>query len=229
MRSVGILLATALFFSLPGFFSNSLWAEEGVPQLPKFYLNDKPATLTVQDLSGFGTRPLRLLVQRNNRAHKDELIQVNALGAREGEDLKIVLAVPTSGMRATLYKILHEADGSRYLSMLTSVFFDKPGETVYQEKIGPFREAFFIVTFEKADSPEEKDINVRYFEERVRKLVIGAYKTNFLFSSLKLKMKDFADPDTKAFFERDAQLLVDRLMDPRRIFLIRLWKAGKST
>ncbi len=204
-------------------------ATEKLPQLPKFFLNNKPVTPTVQDLSGFGTRPLRLLVQRNNRAHKDELIQVYALGAREGEDLRIALAVPMPGMRVTLYKILHEMDGSRYLSMPTSVYFDEPGETPYREKIGPFREAFFLITLEKTDSSELKDINIRYFEERVRKLVIGAYKTNFLFSSLKLKMKDFADPDAKTFFERDAQLLVDRLMDPRRIFLVRLWKAGQST
>lgn len=229
MRRIWVVLAATLFLSLPGFSSNLLKADEAVPPLPKFYLNDKPVVLTVQDLSGLGTRPLRLLVQRNNRAHKEELIQVYALGAREGEDLRIQLATPMPGMRVTLYKILHEPDGSRYLNMPTSVYFDKPGETLYQEKIGPFREAFFIVTFEKTDLPEAKDVNVRYFEERVRKLVIGAYKTNFLFSSLKLKMKDFADPDAKVFFERDVQLLVDRLVDPRRIFLIRLWKAGKLT
>ncbi|MEI7750853.1 MAG: hypothetical protein WCJ71_02080 [Candidatus Omnitrophota bacterium] len=229
MRRSWVVLAVTLFLSLSGASSNLLRAEETVPQLPKFYLNDKPAVLTVQDLSGFGTRPLRLLVQRNNRAHKEELIQVYALGAREGEDLRIQLGVPVPGMRVTLYKILHDADGARYLNMPTSVYFDKPGETLYQEKIGPFREAFFIITFEKTDASEKKDFNVRYFEERVRKLVIGAYKTNYLFSSLKIKMKDFADPDAQAFFERDAQLLVDRLMDPRRIFLIRLWKAGRST
>jgi len=226
MRCVRIVLAVALLLSSPGI---SLRAEENIPQPPKFFLNGEPASLTIQDLSGFGTRPLRLLVQRNNRAHKDELMQVYALGAREGEDLKVELAAPLPGMRVTLYKILHEPNGSRYLSMPSSVYFDKPGETFFQEKLGPFREAFFIITFEKTDSSERKDINVRYFEERVRKLVIGAYKTNFLFSSLKIRMKDFADPDAKVFFERDAQLLVNRLMDPRRIFLIRVWKAGKAT
>jgi hypothetical protein len=224
VKGVQIAGVAALFFLII-FPWDLLRADEGIPHPPKFYLNGKPATLTVQDLSGFGTRPLRLLVQRNNRAHKDELVQVYAVGAREGEDLKIVLETPLPGMRVTLYKILHEQSGARYLSMLKSVYFDKSGQTLYQEKIGPFREAFFIATFEKTDSAEEKDINIRYFEERVRKLVIGAYKTNFLFSSLKIKMKDFGDPDAKAFFERDAQLLVDRLMDPRRIFLIRLWKA----
>jgi hypothetical protein len=229
MRCAGRVFVVALFFSFLFFFPSSLRADEDVPQLPRFYLNHKPVVLTVQDLSGFGTRPLRLLVQKNNRAHKDELMQVYALGAREGEDLQIELVAPMPGMRVTLYKIVHETDGSRYLNMPISVYFDKPGETIYQEKIGPFREAFFIIAFEKADSSEEKDVNVRYFEERVRKLVIGAYKTNFLFSSLKLKMKDFADPDAKAFFERDAQLLVDRLMEPRRIFLVRLWKIEKST
>jgi hypothetical protein len=190
-------------------------------------LNGKPAALTVQDLSGFGTRPLRLLVQKNNAVHEDELIQVYALGVREREELGIVLATPLPGMRVTVYKILHERDRSRYLSMPATVYFEKPGETTYREKIGPFREAFLIIAFEKTDSPDEKDINVRYFEERVRNLVIGAYKTNLMFSSIKLKMKDFADPDAKGFFERDAQLLVNRLKDPRRIFLIRLWKAGK--
>jgi hypothetical protein len=224
VRRVRGVFVAALLFSLLGIFQAPLRAEEDVPPLPGVFLNDKPAVLTVQDLSGFGTRPMRLLVQRNNRAHKQELIQVYALGVRAGEDLRVALAAPCAGMRATLYRIAHESDGSRYLSMPTSVYFDKQGETLYREKVGSFREAFFIITFEKTESPEEKDMNVRYFEDRVRKLVIGAYKTNFLFSSLKIKMKDFADPDAQAFFERDAQLLVSRLIDPRRIFLVRFWK-----
>jgi hypothetical protein len=228
MKRVLTVLAAALFFSLPAIPERSLIAEEGAPQLPKFYLNGEPVTLTVQDLSGFGTRPLRLLAQRNNRKHRGEFIQAYALGAREGEDLRIEMASPLPGMRVTLYKILQEPDGSRYLSMPSSVYFDKPGETLYRGKTEPFREAFFIIVFEKTDSPGEKEINVRYFEERVRRLSVAA-KTNFLFSSLKLKMKDFGGPEAGEFFERDAQLLVDRLIDPRRIFLVRLWKAAKPT
>ncbi|MBI4711486.1 MAG: hypothetical protein HY767_03375 [Candidatus Omnitrophica bacterium] len=228
MKRVWVVLVAALFLSPSGLFPSPVMAGENVPEVPKFYLNNKPADLTVQDLSGFGTRPLRLLVQRNNRAHKEELMQAYALGAREGEDLRIKLSAPLPGMRVTLYKILQEPDGARYLSMPASVYFDKPGETPYREKIGPFREVFFIAVFEKTDSPDEKEINVRYFEERVRRLSVAA-KTNFLFSSLKLKMKDFGGPEAGEFFERDAQLLVNRLIDPRRIFLIRIWKADRST
>jgi hypothetical protein len=227
-KPVWIVSVAVLFFSFAGIFSGLLSAAEEAPPLPKFYLDGKPVALTVQDLSGLGTRPLRLLVQRNNRTHGDELIQVYALGLREGEDLQVGLATPLPGMRVTLYKILHETDGSRYLTMPSSVYFNKPGETIYREKIEPFREAFLIIAFEKTDSPNEKNINVRYFEERMRNLSIGAYKTNLLFSSLKLKMKDFADPEAKGFFERDAQLLVNRLVNPRRLFLVRLWRAGKA-
>lgn len=224
-KHVLIFLAAGLFFSLSGISPRSLTAAEGVPRLPEFYLNDEPAAVTVQDLSGLGTRPLRLLVQRNNRAHHDELIQVYALGAREGETFGIKLAAPLPGIRVTLYKILHEPDGARYLSMPSSVYFARPGETFYREKVAPFREAFFIIVFEKTDSPDEKEINVRYFEERARRLSIVA-KTNLFFSSLKLKMKDLSGPEADEFFERDAQLLVDRLIDPRRVFLIRIWKVA---
>lgn len=229
MRSGRILnlFAMAMIVSFAYSSSNSLVAGEDVPQLPKFYLNGEPVALTVQDLSGLGTRPLRLLVQRNNRAHGDELFQVYALGIREGDDLRVDLAASLPGVRVTLYKILHEPDGSRYLSMPLSVFFDEARETTFREKVGPFREEFLIAVFEKTDSPNEKNINVRYFEERVRKLSIAAYKTNFMFSSLKLKMKDLAENGAGQFFERDAQLLVGRLIDPRRIFLVRLWKADK--
>lgn len=220
-------VVAGLFFSLSGGSPHSLIASEDIPRLPKFYLDGTPVTPTIQDLSGFGTRPLRLLVHRNNRAHHEELIQVYALGAREGEDLRMEFAAPVAGMRVTLYKILQEPDGARYLSMPSSVYFDKPGETLYKETVAPFREAFFIIVFEKTDSPAEKEINVRYFEERARRLSIVA-KTNLFFSSLKLKMKDFADPETDKFFERDAQLLVDRLILPRRIFLVRLWKAAPT-
>lgn len=202
-----------------------LAADELVPELPKFYLNGEPAAVTVQDLSGLGTRPLRLLVERNNRAHKDALMQVFALGAREGDALTMELALPEPGIRATIYKIFHGKDGARYLSMPLSVYFDEARESVYREKVGPFTEEFFIIVFEKTDSPDEKNVNVRYFEERVRDLKIASYKTNFLLSSLKIKMKDFGGEQAGAFFERDAQLLFDRLTRPRRIFLVRVWKA----
>jgi hypothetical protein len=202
-------------------------AEEAVPELPKFYLNGAPAILTVQDLSGLGTRPLRLLVERNNRAHKDAVMQVYALGAREGDELAAALALPGPGIRATVYKILHEEGGARYLSMPLSVYVDETREAVYREKVGPFKEEFFIIVFEKTDSPDEKNINAHYFEERVRNLKIASYKTNFMLSSLRIKMKDFGGEKAGEFFERDAQLLFDRLIQPRRIFLVRIWKAGK--
>lgn len=226
-RRIGVVAAGLIFF----FSSNSshlLMAKEDVPHLPKFYLNDKPVTPTIQDLSGFGTRPLRLLVQRNNRARHEELIQVFALGAREGADLGIRMEAPVAGMRVTLYKILQEPDGARYLSMPSSVYFDKPGENLYRETVAPFREVFFVIVFEKTDSPDEKEVNVRYFEERVRRLSIAA-RTNLFFSSLKLKMKDLSGPETQEFFERDAQLLVDRLIHPCRVFLIRIWKDDPPT
>jgi hypothetical protein len=168
------------------------------------------------------------LIRRNNKARGEEWIRVHALGAREGDELRVAFESPLPGMRVTFYKILRSENGLRYLSMPDSVYFKEPGEKSFQEKIEPFREEFFIIVFEKTDSPDEKDINVRYFEDRVRNLVIGSYKTNWNLSSLKLKLKDFADDQAKDFYERDAQTLIDRLIDSRRIFLIRIWKAGKA-
>jgi hypothetical protein len=223
---IWIVSLAAFLFSCARLSSPVFAADEALPQVPKFFLNDKPAVLTVQDLSGLGTRPLRLLVQRNNRARGDEMFQVYALGAREGEELGVALALPSPGVRATIYKILHEPGGARYLSMPLSVYCEEARETVYREKVGPFKEEFFIIVFEKTDSPHEKNVNERYFEERVRNLKIAAYKTNILFSSLKIKMKDFGSDQAGEFFERDAQVLVDRLIHPKRIFLVRIWKAA---
>ena len=90
--------AATFLLILPFFFLSVLSAEENVPDLPRFFLNDKSAALTVQDLSGFGTRPLRLLVERNNKVHQEELIQVYALGAAEGDEIKVLLSVPVPGM-----------------------------------------------------------------------------------------------------------------------------------
>lgn len=222
---IRIVFAMVMIFSFVCFHSSSFASAEDSPPVPEFYLNGQPAVLTVQDLSGLGTRPLRLLVQRNNRAHGDELFQVYALGIKEGDDLRVDLADPLPGVRVTLYKILHEPDGSRFLNMPLSIYLDETRKTTFQEKVGPFREEFLIAVFEKTDSPNEKNVNVRYFEERVRKLSIAAYKTNFMFSSLKLKMKDLGQNEIGKFFERDVQLLVARLVNPRRVFLFRLWKA----
>ena len=200
-------------------------AEEVRPPLPKFYLNGRPAPVTVQDLSGLSTRPLRILVQRNNRARQTEFIQTYAIGVKAGDALTAELTVPSPGVRATIYKIIREKKGPRYLSMPFSAYFAEPDVSLYEEQIGDFKEEVFVVIFEKVQSPDEMNVQIRYFQDQVRQLVLASYKTNLMLSSLKFKMKEFGENGTKKFFERDAQLLVDRLSHPQQIFLIRLWRA----
>lgn len=209
----GVLLAVPPFAS----------AEEAVPQAPEIFLNGKPGNVTVQDLSGFGTRPLRLLVERNNRVRGEGFIGVYALGVRKGDELAAELVIPLPGTRATVYKIAREEDGHRYVSMPFSVYFPEAGAGRYQQRIESPDEEFLVAVFERTDSPDEKNIQVRYFEERVRKLAVS-FKTNLMFSALKMKMKDLAADEAEKFFERDAQLLIDRLKAPQRILLIRLWR-----
>ena len=223
MKRVWIITFCTLILMFAVSLRNSHAAEKAVPPLPRFFLNGAPGNVTVQDLSGFATRPLRLLVERNNRARGEALIQVHALGAREGDDLRMEWAVPTAGTRASLYRVLHDAKGGRFLSMPVSGYFPKPGESNYREIVEPFREEFFILVFERTGGPANKNLNIRFFDEPGRKLAMAAYETNLLFSSLTFKMKDASGK----FIERDAQFLVDRFTHLQRIFLIRIWKANR--
>ncbi len=216
-------LLTVIFTMLA--FAASLKAGEPDSSTPRILLNGQPAEVTVQDLSGFGTRPLRLLVNRNNKARGEGFLRVYALGVSDGDLLTAELAVKTAGVRATVYRIFRETDGGpRYLSMPSSNYFPEPKTGEFHERVESAGEEFLVFVFEKTDAAGEKNIQVRYFEERVRKLVIAAFKTNLTFSSLKLKMKDFGGDETAHFFERDAQLLIDRMTAPQEILLFRLWK-----
>ena len=194
-------------------------------QAPSILLNGKPAEVTVQDLSGFGTRPLRLLVHRNNKERGEGFLRVYAVGVHDGDELKVTLAARAPGVRSTVYKIFREkSEGPRYLSMPASTYFDVPSIEEYRESITSYGEEFLVFVSEKTEAANEKNIQVRYFEERVRKLVIASFKTNMTFSSLKLRMKDFGGDETEKFFERDAQFLIDRMTRPQEIVLLRLWK-----
>lgn len=221
-----LVLLVLILNVFPFFCAGNLYAEDTTLQIPKISLNGKPGNVTAQDLSGLGTRPLRLLIQRNNKTRGKEFMQIYALGVNAGDDLSAELLIDTPGTRMTVYKIAQEAGGPRYLSMPASAYFAEMKTAIYQEKIEDLREEFLIFVFEKTGKPDEKNIQIRYFEERVRKLVLASYKTNFFFSSLKLKMKDLGGGETEKFFERDAQLLIDRMDHPQRIILLRLWKAG---
>ncbi|HOW58928.1 MAG TPA: hypothetical protein PLO78_04280 [Candidatus Omnitrophota bacterium] len=212
-----------LFFLLVIVSSSSL-AFEADSDTPRIFLNGKPAHVTVQDLSGLGTRPLRILVNRNNKLRGDHFFSVYAVGVRIGDDVTAELAVRVPGIRVTVYRIFRESDDLRYLSMPASIYFSSPKVSEYKQRIENFPDEYLILVFEKTNSPDEKNIQIRYFEDRVRKLVIASYKTNMILSSLKLKMKDFGGDETSKFFERDAQLLIDRMNDPQQIRLIRLWK-----
>ena len=187
--------------------------------------NGQPAEITVQDLSGFLSRPLRLLVERNNRARGDRFVQVSALGVAPGDDIAVELKAPVPGVRATVYRIFRENEGPRYVEMPLSVYLPaEPEPAVFKERIDSPRDEYLIFVYEKTDSPDEKEIQVRYFEERVRKLAIDSFKTNLFFSSLKLRMKDLSEGELGQFFERDAQLLIDRMIRPQKIVILRLWK-----
>jgi len=219
----GIILGLILMtdFCLPCVFADG----DVIPQRPRILLNGAPAVVTIQDLSGLGTKPLRLLVQRNNQAHGDELMQVFAVGAHTGDVLRLEWAAPTPGTCVTLYRVLHGLKKTdRFLSMPVSSYFAEPGVTSYEEPVEPFREEFFILVFDKTGDAAIKNLNVSYFEEPGRRLAMTSYKTNLLFSSLRFKMKDPGG----GFVERDAQTLVDRFTNLQRIFLIRVWKADRA-
>lgn len=226
MKRVGTTFLLVLFF-LGAIFVPGSRADDAaaIPSRPRILINGEPATVTIQDLSGLGTRPMRLLVERNNRQRGDELMQVYAVGARTGDQLRLEWAAPTPGTRATLYRVFHGLTKTdRYLNMPVSVYFTEPGATSYEEKVDPFREEFFILVFETTGDAAVKNMNVSYFDEPGRRLSMASYKTNFLFSSLKFKMKD----PRGGFIERDAQDLVDRFTGLQRIFLIRVWKADRA-
>ncbi len=211
-------------FSIFTFTADGI-SEENTRPGPAVFLNGVPANVTVQDLSGIGTRPLRLLVHRNNKAHGKDLIRVFAAGVRNGDAFTAVFTTGQPGVRTTVYRIFREhPDGPRYVSMTASVYFDAPRSGEFRERITSEGEEFLIFVQEKTDAPDEKNIQVRYFEERVRRLVITSFRTNLIFSSLKLKMKDYGGEASQAFFERDAQTLIDRLVRPQEIVLLRLWK-----
>lgn len=194
----------------------------------KLFRNGQPAEITVQDLSGFVSRPLRFLAERNNRARGDQFFQVNALGVASGDELTAELRSPEPGTRATVYRIFRENDGPRYLGMPLSVYLPAvPEPAIFKERIDSWGEEFLVFVFEATNSPGEKEVQVRYFEDRVRKLVISSFKTNLFFSSLGVKMKDLSEGEAGRFFERDAQLLVDRMIAPSKIAILRLWKIKK--
>lgn len=219
MKKIVLILLAGVFVAFP----ELLFAEgEDVSQVPMILRNGTPAQVTLQDLSGLAARPFRLLVSRNNEARGEGFGQVYAVGVRKGDELDVPIVTVLPGTRVTLYRISHEKDDKLHVSMPFTEYFPEPAVGRYRERLGPVEEEFWVLVFEKTDSKDEKNIQVRYFEERVRQLVIMSFKTNLMLSSLKLKMKDYADEDSEKFV-RDAQLLVDRLKSPQKVVVVRLW------
>ena len=215
---------TAVFFILVfgSFTPPILMGAEAAPERPHFYLNGKLETPTIQELGGIGARPLRCLVERNNKSHKDEWVQVYAMGTHQGDDLKIEWGAPAAGMRVSVYKLMKNSEGDRFFTLPLSIFHGEEGKTVYQEKIAPYRSEYLIITFEKTDSPHKKSANLLYFEDKKRNLLVKSMRPNLKLTSLKLKMQDVASQEKSFTF--DVQELIDRFINPQRIFIIRLWK-----
>ncbi len=200
------------------FFSSLPVAAEEIP-LPAVYLNGKVVKTTVQELGGIGTKPLRALVKKNNKAHGDELIQVYAMGTRDGDHLRIDIERLAPGVRATFYKLRRDTEGNRDFTMPLSIYSDKIS---YYEKIAPYKSEYLIIVFEKTDRAEKKSANQIYFEEHPGNLIVKTMKPNLKLSSIKLKMQDSAGKEKT--FSYDAQELIDRFVNLQRIFVVRLWR-----
>lgn len=197
-------------------------AAEDLPRAPAFYKNGKAEAPTVQDLGGIGTRPLRILVEKNNKAFGDELIQVYAAGTHVGDEFRFEFGEPAPGIRVTVYKLFRETNGSRYFTMPMSFYSGEVKDAVYRDKVTPYRSQYLIIVFEKTGAPEVRSANQLYFEECERNLSVTSIRPNLKFCSLRFKMKDLASDDD--FFTKDVQELIDRFIQPQRIFVYRLWK-----
>lgn len=224
LRKTVWVLAVLIIFSA----SAIGFASEEAPRLPRIYKNGQAETPTVQELGGIGARPLRALVNKNNEARGGEpWVLVHATGTHLGDQLRMELDPPAPGMRVTVYKLFRNMEGDRFFTMPLSMYHGKTNRPIYQEKIAPYRSKYLIVVYEKTGSPEKKSLNQLYFDECMRNLAVTSIKPNYKFCSLKFKMKDLAS-DEKAF-TKDVQELIDRFIEPQRIFVLRLWKWKEKT
>lgn len=195
---------------------------------PRISRNGAAADVTVQELTGIVSRPFRVLIDRNNAKREDKYLRVHALGVTAGDILTAVLAAPEPGIRASVYRIFRLVkDGPRYFTMPLSVYLpDSTAPVLYTERIDSAGEEFLVFVFEQTGSRDNKGLQVRYFETPGLRLTIPQFRPNLWLTSFKLRMKDLAAGDNAPIFERDAQLLIDRLVNPKRVVILRLWKYG---
>ncbi len=192
------------------------------PSRPEVFINGQSADVTIQDLSGLATKPMRLLREQNNRAYADEIIQVYAVGAKTKDVIRLKWKSTIPKTRVTLYRVFHGLEKkNRFFDMPITEYYDDAGDGEYEEIITPFQEEFFLLIFERVLNSNDITPNVEYFKKMGTRVSIASYKTNLLFSSLKFKMGD----STGKVIERDAQYLIDRFNRLERVFLLRVWKA----
>jgi hypothetical protein len=222
--------------------------ERRPPMIEVTRRNGEAVPLEPEDLSGLQAIPLLNVKHRLEKQFYEGFVSLYKMRVPQGEVVTGTHTLQDGPMRLTVYQISKERKGVRKVRVLASGFHPKGEVATFTSPIDDLEENVFLVTAEKVSSDTELNSHLKYMNAQGNMILLKGYSTNWGMTKLKFELsgraaskdkneaevtdkgkdkgKDKARDKKEDTFVRDADWLIERLLNPQWVMLVRVDSKG---
>jgi hypothetical protein len=187
-----------------------------------------------EDLTSIQALPLVNVKRRLEKQFHEGFVSLCKIHVAQGEVVTGTHTLVDGPMRLTVYQISKVRKGHRQLRVLASGFHPKGDIATFTSPIDDLEENVFLVTAEKVAADTELNSHLQYMNTQGNLILLKGYSTNWGMTKLKFELSGKAPDKAKGknegkkdeAFVRDADWLIDRLLNPQWVALIRVDRKG---
>lgn len=176
--------------------------------------------LQKEDLSGLKNKPLRNTKEKWDHKFNKDFLSFLKIDMEADQEVAGTCKVNEGPLRLTVYQITKGKNTPRFIRILSTKFYEGNNVAEYRTKIQDMEENVFLITAEKADSADELNSHLKYMSTRKGDVELEGYSTNWDLSKLKLKFAGKGEALNNDSFVKDADWLIEQLIDPQWIISI---------
>jgi hypothetical protein len=205
----------------------ALFAFAGAPEILITLADGRKIVLEPEDTSGIAARPLVETRDRLSRRFKKDILFLYKMRVEEGVSIIGRHKIGQGPARLTAYEITKARNSNRQLRVAGSQF-RRLGETAeFKTVVNKFDEHLYLITAESVTSQGQLNPHLQYMNSQKNEIILKGFSTNWNFSSLRLQFLEKGGAAREGEFSKDADFLVNQLIDPQWIVAIRLEYLGK--
>jgi hypothetical protein len=193
------------------------------PEILLLTADGKSIRLEEENMTSLSSRPLIKTRARLNEKYKKEFLFLYRVKIPDGASIIGRTKVGKGPVRLTVYEITKKQDSVRRLRVVRSKVRQTGEIAEFRTVVQKFDEHLYLITAEAVHSEAQLNPHLRYMNSQNNEIILKGFSTDWNFSSLRFHLSGKDETEKKeAEFTKDADLLVNHLINPQWVVSIRL-------